>query len=713
MKKNWFKRIISIMVCLVIAVSMTACLDKRGSDERISKPFNYAGYSIAAYRDYDKTSEYVEMSDGTKLAVDIYLPTDGPEQEAFPVIFQYTPYGRAFVIPDLKWYEKPFLKKSVGTWGPVLDRANSFDTVYGSTNDMINLFLSHGYAYVSADMRGTGASYGTKIDFMPKFAEDGFELVNWIEKQNWSNGNVGMFGGSYLGYSQFVTAGQAPEALKCIFPEVVPMDGFTGEIKPGGIFLQSYSKQDMQIYLEHNYYLPEEGFYPTSPVVDEDGDGRLEDEIPLDLNGNGTFLDDYDFPDDPNDPPQYADGKVRKHIYYLAVYEHRDNVPYSELGPNTPFIDTEREYKNTEKTETATAYDVGPASALAGVIKSGIPIYNHGGWMDPFIRGSVELYSTLKEINPSKLVIDAGYHEGNSPYWEYFGEDESEVLGKYGIEMLRFYDRYLKDIKNGIDTEPPILIYNMNGDGWRTENEWPLARQEMKEYYFAEGGKLNTQNKAVGTDLYTVNFAHDSRWGESYRTSRWQMVSPDELPVRTEMDKLSLTYTTPPLMKDTEVTGHPTVEFWVSSTAGNGDFFIYMEDVDENGKAILVTEGLLRAGFNKLYDNNTMIMGGADGIDVLPELPWHGYEKSQYNDAVFANGNVVQLTVDLLPTSWVFKEGHSIRVSIAGADWPTFEILPELSPTNNPDDPNNITPLITVHRNKSYPSRITLPIIPR
>jgi predicted acyl esterase len=561
-------------------------------------------------------------------------------------------------------------------------------------------------------MRGTGASYGSKIDFSPKFAEDGFELINWIEKQNWSNGNVGMFGGSYLGYSQLVTAAKAPAALKCIFPEVVPLDGFSGEIRPGGIFLWAYSKQDLQVYLEHGYNLPDEGIYPVAPVIDEDGDGKFDDEIPLDLNNNGTFLDDYSYPENPDNPPQYADGNEREHFYYLAVHEHLTNIPYGDLGPNTIFIDSEWEFNDGHSTISATAFDVGPASALNVVMESGIPIYNHGGWMDPFIRGTMELYATLKDTNPSKLVVDAGYHEGYSPYWEYFGENEEKILQKYGIEMLRYYDHYLKGIKNGINTESPVLIYNMNGEGWRTENEWPLARQELTKYYFNESGVLNTQISNSGSDLYTVDYEHDSRWG-SYKTNRWQMFEPDELPVRTEMDKLCLTYTTAPLAKDTEVTGHPIVEFWASSTANNGDFFFYLEDVDENGEAILVTEALLRAGFNELYDNNTMIMDGITGVDVLPELPWHGYKKSQYNDNVFENDNIVQLTVDLLPTSWVFKDGHSIRVSIACADWPTFEILQELSPSNDPSDPNNIVPDITIFRDADHPSSIMLPIIPR
>lgn len=134
--------------------------------------------------------------------------------------------------------------------------------------------------------------------------------------------------------------------------------------------------------------------------------------------------------------------------------------------------------------------------------------------------------------------------------------------------------------------------------------------------------------------------------------------------------------------------------------------------MDEDGNAILVTEGVLNAKFHELHDNNDMILGGNSSIDVQPELPWHGYEEEDADPDVFAAGKIVQLTIDLFPTSWVFKEGHSIRISIACADYPIFELTPELAPTNDPNDPDNITPEITVYRTEVYSSKITLPIIP-
>lgn len=692
---------------LFLLLCITACSSTK-STEKVSEPFRYSGYTEAAFGSYEKSSRYVEMSDGTKVAVDIYLPTEGPQQETFPVIFQYTPYGRAYIVPKANIFEKIAMWFFTGTTGPVLDRANSRDTVYGSSDKMVKLFLSHGYAYVCADMRGTGASYGSKVDFAPILADDGYDLVNWLAEQDWCDGSVGMFGGSYLGYTQLVTASKAPAALKCIVPEVTAFDGYSGEIRPGGIFLWAYSQQDLQILLEYNCYLPDEWSYPTAPVLDEDGDGDLTDEIPIDKNGDGSFLDDYNYPDDPEDVPQYADGNERQHIYYLATREHLKNVPYSELGPKTECIDTVHHYDAL----TGSAYDVSPAANLDAIMASGIAIYNRGGWMDVFIRGTTELYSTLKDTNPSRMVIDPGYHMGTSPFWKYCGENESKMIDAYGTEYLRFFDRYLKDIENGIDTEDPILIYNMNGDRWRTEKEWPLERQQLTEYHFIENGGLSRERGTDGSDVYRVDLSHSSQWGKEYMGNRWLMETPDTLPIRTEFDELCLTYTSEPVAGDTEVTGHPIVEMWVSSTADTGDFYVYMADVDEKGQAVLVTEGVLNASFAELQDNDDMILGGVKGIDVLPDLPWHGYEEKQKDNTVFAGGKIVKLVMDLMPTSWVFKKGHSIRISIACADWPSFELTPALSPSNDPGDPNNVIPDVTIYRSRKHQSKVILPIIP-
>ncbi len=710
-------------VCVLIAALLlvfSGCALKRVKEDdvgKVSRPLEYSGYSFLEYKGFERTSQYVEMSDGVKLAVDIYFPTEGPERKSFPVVFRYTPYQRAYM--DLNdnpvWgaLRKAFFHAS----GPVIDET--------LMSGMPGLLLSHGYVYVVADMRGTGASYGWKMDLMPRIGQDGGELVNWIARQSWCDGNVGMFGSSYRGYSQLVTASQNPPALKCIFPELIFFDGYSGIGYPGGIhlagFFDVYSEGLKRLNL--NYYRLNiraalagtditKLSIPAPPVVDEDSDGELIDEIPLDLNGNGTFLDDYGYPDDPSDEPRYADGKEREHIYFLATYEHKRNIDLKSWVAPAMFADAEP----PEEFSGLKMYDISPSGHVKNIMESGIPVYHRGAWFDGFTRDTILLYSTMKDANPNKMMIDAGYHHhsGKSPYWKYMGEKWRRQGEKIDAERLRFFDRYLKGIENGIENDPPVLIYVMNGDGWRTENEWPLARQVETGFYLSEGNGLSKNQGDPGSDDYTADYTHDSSYGSTDANRYTALYSnvPNKLPIRTAKDKQCLLYETKPMKEDMEVTGHPMMNLWVSSTADYGDFFVYLVDVDRTGKAVLVTEGMLRAGFAGLYDNDLMVYAGKTDVEVLPELPWHGYERKHYKDRVLADGNIVELVFDLQPTSWVFRKGHRIRVVIACANWPTFRLHEKLAPANRPDDPANIIPTITVHRDEEHPSRIILPVIP-
>lgn len=711
-RKNVFMQ--SSFAALFVLALIGVAASRSKPDAKVSRPMEYRGYTFPEYKSFIKKSVYVPMKDGVKLAVDIYLPADGPSRKSFPTAFQYLPYSRAFI--DLKNgpLHKIGRKMLLDNPSPILDQ---------SRDKIVKSLLAYGYVFVIADMRGTGASYGWKADFMPQFSDDGAELVDWIASQPWSDGKVGMYGGSYLGYSQLAVAGKASDALKCIVPTVVPLDGYDGQVYPGGIycngFMSAYSKGLTKLNL--NYYSVSvgklifggdmDGFsLPTAPVVDEDGDGDIRDEIPLDLDGNGTFLNDYKFPDDPNDAPKYRDGKSRKHIYYLATKDHEKNIDYHSWAKFGTFLDG----ATPKGFDGYTAYDLGPNAYVPAIMKKKIAIYNLGGWFDTFVRGTTELYSTMKDTNVSKLAIAPMYHSGGGPFWKYLGEDPSDLEDKLSMELIRYYDHYLKGVDNGIDTEAPIMIYVMNGGGWRMENEWPLKREVPTKFYLSDKNSISETAGSGGADTYKADFTHDSRYGTTNgnRYMAAMGIAPDTLPIRTEKDKQCLTYNLSPMQKDVEVTGHPIVELWVSSTADYGDFYVYLEDVDEKGMAILVTEGTLRAEFAKLYDNNEMIYSGKYGIDVKPDLPWHGYEKDEYRDKPLANGAIIELVLDLRPTSWTFRKGHSIRVSIACADWPTFQLHPKLAPNNKPDDPANIVPTITVYRDAQHQSLVTLPIIP-
>jgi hypothetical protein len=684
-KTSWRKAFIgfALVLALMIGVaplSFSPDVYAQGT-AKVSLPFEYSGYSTTEYSSFVKMSKYAPMSDGVQLAVDIFLPAGGPSRTKFPVVFQYTPYQRATINPAT---------------GAIRD---------ASLNSLAKLLLSYGYAFAVADMRGSGASTGWKMDFMPEIQRDGGELVKWIAAQSWCDGNVGMTGGSYVGWSQMATAGQKPAALKCILPEVIPLDGYTGEVYPGGVYLKAFLDLWTQgnRFQANNYFLPSYGFFPTTPVVDEDNDGDLADEIPIDWNGNGTFLDDG--------PPTYKDGVVRKgNIYYNLTLEHYlYNVEYAGFAANLPFIDSVTPVGKT-------SYELGPNAFVPAMMEFGIPIYNAGGWFDGFARGTTELYNTMAGTNPSKMLMRPSYHGGGGPFWQYLGIDPNEASTKMNIERLRYFERCLKGIDNGIDKEPPIYIYVMNSGSWRFEDRWPLLEKVDTKYYFEENHSLSTVKATKGSDQYTADFSHDSRYGTNLgnRLLGVAGLAPNALPIRTQKDGQTLLYTSKPMAQDTEVTGHPIVELYVSSTADYGDFFVYLEDVDQQGQSILVTEGVLRAEWAKLYDTNEQIYSGKYGIEVLPKLPWHGYEQAQYpHKPPLRDGRVVKLVFDLLPTSWVFKQGHRIQASIACADWPTFKLHEKLSPNNKPIDPANIVPTVTVYRDSKHHSSISLPVIPR
>ncbi len=671
--------------------------------------------------DYTKISDRIPMRDGTLIAVDVFLPKECAEpcEPPFPLVLEYLPYQRATADPFVGFLT-----------GDVDDAADS---------ETVRFLLSQGYAFARADMRGTGASTGWRMEFMPEIMDDGKEIVDWLGSQSWCDGNVGMIGGSYLGWSQLAVASRAPEALKCIMPQVVPFDGFSSEVYPGGIYLYAF----VQIWAggmymtDRNLYIPGQ-INPTVPAFDEDGDGSYVDEIPLDRDFSGTFIDDYPWPVDPSDPPQYLDGVPRTvHAFFNATMEHAahpdgrpGNYDMDEVARDLYFID------GPIGLDDLTPYDL-LNNILPDVAASGVPIYDVGGWFDGFTRGTCKLFATLRRTNPSKMLVQPTYHGAVSQgFADLFGldpENFTRYAGKVKEEMIRWLDHWLKGIDNGIDREPPIEIYVMNGEGWRKEQEWPLARQRVMRYYFEENGGLATVRTSQGTDTYTADYSHNSGFepidvsflgmigrptvSDTYYTNRYTSLAgfaPTRLAVRTDKDLKCLTYTSAPLVDAVEVTGHPIVHLWVSSTADHGDLFFYLEDVDEQGQAVLITENPLRIGFAGLVDDDEQIHPNP-GLEVRPDLPWHGYEEADYVDGILAGGAVVEVVNDLHPTSWVFREGHRVRVSIACSDWPTFRLNPHLyagegEPTNRPED--YVVPTITVYRDNYRPSRIELPVVP-
>jgi len=501
--------------------------------------------------------------------------------------------------------------------------------------------LKHGYIMVSADVRGAGASFGSWNGiFSKEETQDAYEINKWLASQPWCDGNVGMLGGSYLGITQLMAASTKPPHLKALFPIVALYDIYYTFL-PGGVFyddsLRTWSELTRQLDTE----------IVAAPVIGDEDEKML----------------------------------------MAAIEEHKQSRPLIEIFLPLKFRDS-----IDEVTGVYPYKDWGPAGFAKEISESGIPMYLWCGWFDSFTRDGFQMYRNFK--TPRKIAMGAWSHSPRDP------EIAKDEFGLVAVESLRWFDYWLKGIDNGIMNEDPIYYHVMNGlkdNAWRTAKEWPIPDVIPVNYYFHEGpsGSVGSVNDGLlssekpksssGEDNYTVDYATttgtETRWDNA-------VGGGFNYPDMTANDEKSLTFTTPPLDKDVEITGHITAHLWVSSSATDGDFFAYLEEVDSEGKSHYVSEGAMRASHRALHEPPYDNLG----------LPYH---RSFEEDVVeLVPGEPVELAFDLHPTSNIFNTGHRIRITITCADKDNAA-TPELSPP----------PMVTLYRNKNQASHAVLPVV--
>jgi putative CocE/NonD family hydrolase len=324
------------------------------------------------------------------------------------------------------------------------------------------------------------------------------------------------------------------------------------------------------------------------------------------------------------------------------------------------------------------------------VEESGAAVYSYSGWYDgAYQHAAIKRHMTLH--NPSKLTLGPWEHGGRqqiSP-WRTSAAPEFD----HDAEMLRFFDYHLKGIDNGIMEEKPVHYYTMGEEKWKAADEWP-PDHDVRTFYLGADLRLTEVRPSAetGDDEYVVDYGAGT--GDA---ARWNSLTGPRggilfgYPDREERDERLLTYNSAPLREDMEVTGHPVVTLFVSSTAADGQFFAYLEEVDPLGNVIYVTEGQLRALHRKLSDEEP---------PYRVAVPYRSFAKQDAMPLI--SGEVAELVFDLLPTSYLFKKGNSVRVALGGADRDHFEPMKQ--------DP---APELTFHRNRAHASAIELPVISR
>jgi putative CocE/NonD family hydrolase len=370
-----------------------------------------------------------------------------------------------------------------------------------------------------------------------------------------------------------------------------------------------------------------------------------------------------------------------------AVRDHVDN----EYLDRDMLTVTYRDDQLPSSSTPATLDSQSPFSYARDLEASAAAIYGYTGWFDgAFPRELIHLHMTVRTPG-SKLIIGPwGHHAkfNSSPAVE--GIQASEF--DQAAEIIRFFDYHLKDIDHGIGEEPPIHYYTMGEEKWKEANTWPPPEASNVRYYLSAQNKLSSDEPDTQEDVdiyqvdYTASTGVHSRFGKHLEGGRFPVTYPD----RSTRDEELLTYTSAPLNHDMEVTGHPVVTLFASSSAVDGAFIVYLEDVYPDGRVVVATDGCLRACFRKLGDKPPYWVAG----------PYHTCRKEDAMPLV--PGEIAEVTFDLFPVSYLFRAGHSVRLALAGADKDNFVILP-------PGDP----PGVRFYRGGQHASCISLPAVQR
>jgi uncharacterized protein len=460
----------------------------------------------------------VPMRDGVRLSANIFLPAI---QGTFPTILIRTPYGKGADITPL----------------------------YQS-------FVEHGYAVVAQDVRGRYDSEGA---FQPLTQEtrDGDDTINWIARQPWSDGKVGMVGGSYVGIVQWKAALAGNPHLKAIFPVVSGYDDYRDRFySPGGAMKLGNRLGWMSENLRApGYHQDFSKFVLHLPVRTSDVAA---------LGWTSTLY-----------------GEIVAHPSFDAFW--RD-------------IST-REHLSRVKA----------------------PVFSVGGWYDNFVQSDLEAYSALHQRSGvNRILIGPWAHNMSTPFEGIeFGSDASAPIRKMQLE---WFDQWLMGKDSPLLSQPPVRIFLMGANRWRDCREWPPEGASQRAFYLESAGKANSltgdgllnEKQSMGAAdqfVFDPNNPVPTRGGAvccNPKVFPWGPMDQRSVEERRDV----LVYTTKPLKHDLEVVGPVKVVLYVATSARDTDFTAKLVDVFPDGQARNLTDGILRLRYRNSLEKAELAKPG-------------------------------------------------------------------------------------------------------
>jgi uncharacterized protein len=584
-----------------LIVTTMGCLALSGS---VSRAFADGPYPVVVERGAE-----ARMRDGVVLRADIYRPD---KEGKFPVLLERTPYNKR--------------------GGDAVGR----------------LGASRGYVMVIQDVRGRYTSDGEWYTFKHE-SEDGYDTVEWAAALPYSNGKVGMFGGSYVGATQMLTAIAHPPHLAGICPVVTASNYHDGWTYQGGAFEQWFNESWTSGLAQDTLNRKAEAATNARQGVDR---------LPL------TAYPLFNF-----DAAQAASLESLA-PYFLDWLRHPGYDDYWKRWS------IEEHYPDIQ-----------------------VPAYVVAAWYDIFLGGSLRNYLGITghggseaARNQSRLLVVIGGHAGNGPKIGEVDFGKQSVIDEDDI-TLRWYDWLFKDEENYLAREKPVKLFVMGRNEWREESAWPPPAARATAYYLHSAGHANSssgdgtlstsESGAETADHFDYDPANPAPTAGGPLCCDSEHLAPgafDQRPVEGRQDVL--VYTTPAFEQDYDVTGPVTLDLYASSTAVDTDFTAKLVDVSPDGFARNLTEGIVRAR----------------------------YRSSQEHAEPLVAGKIYRFHIDLWATSNVFLAGHKLRVEVSSSNFPRFDRNLNTG-LDAGQSASYIKAANTIYHDHAHPSTLTVDVV--
>jgi putative CocE/NonD family hydrolase len=532
-----------------------------------------------------------------------------------------------------------YLPDAPGPFPVILIRTPYSNNTESYVEDAV-FFAQRGYAVAIQDVRGRYDSEGEWSPFVHE-AQDGYDAQEWCGTQPWSTGKVGTSGGSYVGLTQLLTAPLRNRHLVAMAPRVGFSNLYHNWVYTGGAFQLGFNLRWGAIQMHGRTNQVQYLWMP-----DEQHLASLVWHLPL-ITGD-----------------EHAG---RACAFYKEWVRHPSYDAYWEAG------NLEKDYARFD-----------------------VPIYGLGGWYDVFLQSTLNNFMGVRRGR--KVLIGPWIHSlGDRGRCRRTGDIDFGPASLVDLrgEELRWFDHWLKGLDTGVTTEPPVRVFVMGANRWRTADDWPIPGTRYVEHYFHGAGRANSLFGDGGLDRRRPEaeppdrFVYDPRepvptLGGS--TCCGEDVTPipmgprDQRPAEWRPDVLC--YTTDPLEADVEVTGPIKVILWAASTAPDTDFTAKLVDVFPSGYAMNVAQGIIRARYRDSWTTPTLL----------------------------EPGRVYRYEIDCWSSSNCFLAGHRIRVEIASSNFPQFDRNPNTGHAFGMDA--ELRPATqTVYHDAAHPSHIVLPIV--